>query len=86
MRGKHALFTDSEGNKGLAAFKHKPGFFVYAPYQGKVSLARFGLPRKGDSPEWDQYTEEAKFTDDQLAALKRSENGVVPCDKIDLFG
>lgn len=79
------VFVDDADNRGLAAFKHKPGLFVYAPYQGAVSLARFGLPRKGDSPEWDQYAEEANFSDDQLAALKKAANGIVPADKLNLF-
>ena len=79
------IFVDDNGTRGLAAFKDKPGMFVYAPYQSKTSLARYGLPKKGSSPEWDRYAEEANFTDEQIAVLKKAERGIVPGDKLDLF-
>lgn len=78
-------FTDSNGNKGFAAFKNKPGLFVYAPYNGEPSINKFGYPKKGSSPEWDQYAEEANFSEEQETALKRARGGVVPGDAHHLF-
>lgn len=78
-------FVDNAGNTGAAAFKNKPGLFVYAPFNGEPSINKFGNPKKGTSPEWDQWAEEADLTEDQIKALKRARGGVVPGDSHHLF-
>ena len=79
--------VDEHGKRDAEAFKNKPGLFVYAPYNGGPSINKFGLPKKGSSPEWDQYVEERTdpFTEDQIKALKRARGGVVPSDSTHLF-
>lgn len=80
-------FSDEAGNVDGAAFKGKPGLFVFAPSKdGAPGINKFGLPKEGISPMWDQYASEADFTKDQLAALKKATGGVVPGDLHHLFG
>lgn len=84
-RRTNVYFSDDDGNKGLKAFAKKPGMFVFAPYNGEASINKFGNPKKGASPEWDQWAEEAELNDEQTKALKRARGGVVPGDSIHLF-
>ena len=86
IKAGRVFFTDSDGNVDAAAFKSKPGLFIFAPYQGNPSINKFGLPKKGSSEAWDQYMEEADFSEDQLAALKKAQGGAVPGDLHHLFG
>lgn len=87
IRNDSVFFTDDSGNVDNAAFKNKPGLFVFAPNSdGAPSINKFGLPKPGISPQWDQYASEADFTKEQLAALKKARGGVVPGNLHHLFG
>lgn len=85
VREGKVYFTDDQGNVDESAFKNKPGLFIFCPYQGGPSINKFGLPKKGSSDEWDQYMDEANFSEDQIAALKKSQGGAVPGDLHHLF-
>lgn len=85
FRDGKVFFTDDQGNADAAAFKNKPGLFIFAPWQGQPSINKFGLPKPNNSDEWDQYMDEANFSEEQIAALKKARGGVVPGDLVDLF-
>jgi hypothetical protein len=89
QRGKQLFFRDDEGNKGLNALKGKPGLFIFAPWEKDgvptASIGRFGLPKKGSSGDWDEYMSQSDFSDEQIAALKKSRGGIVPGNLTHLF-
>lgn len=86
IRDDMVYFSDEGGNVDAAAFKGKPGLFVFAPSKdGAPAINSFGLPKEGISPMWDQYASEADFGKEHREALKKSVGGVVPGDLHHLF-
>lgn len=85
LRGGRAFFVDSDGNKGLSALKNKCGHFVFSTWNGSGQVNKYGLPKKGSSPEWDQYVEEADLSNEHIAAIKKARGGVIPGDLVHLF-
>lgn len=79
------FFSDDAGNVDGAAFKGKPGLFVFIPGKDMTPRISTYIPKPDVSPLWDQYMNEASFSDEQLAALKKS-SGAVPGDLHHLFG